>query len=411
MRALAPLLLLLMLLPCAEPAPSPPLASVNMVQALWDAWGTSDATPQQAAASARAACAGHGFTALRIAASPFWPSEWRATYGANSTAFFAAARSALDALAAGGCTRLTLTLLWNIFALPDLHGEPLGVMVQGARGQAASASYAASLAYIDGLVGALHDHPAVAAWELTNELNLLMDLDQSQFCNCCAPAKGTPAARSRADNVSTEDAMALLGGWAARVRAADPLRHPISSGHGLARPAAQHLRASYLLPGRDWTLDTLADFHSNFADINACCEWASAHVYPGPDNARWNATGPEDGAIVRYLQAAAAGAGKRLLIGEFGALPGAGADPAAPRPFVDSVLAALADSAAPPGVPGVTELALLWVWEFGSQNGTVAAGGGGGPVNNGWAVWPGVTQGVIYSLVRYNGGGGGRGGA
>lgn len=401
LRPLLPVLAVVLAFSTTSASPSSqPLASVNMVQALWDAWGTSDATPAASAAAARAACADRGFTALRIAASPFWPSEWTATYQANATAYLAQARGALDALAAAGCTRLVLTLFWNTFALPDLYNEPLGALAAGARHGAPSRAFAASLAYIDDVVGALHDHPAVAAWELTNELNLLTDLDQSTFCNCCAPGKGTPLARTRADNVSTDDGIALFAAWAARIRAVDATGHPISSGHGLARPAAQHLRASYTAPGRDWTLDTLGDFTANFADIHGCCEWASAHVYPGPDNARWNATGAEDGAIVHYLQAATAaaaaragGAGKRLFIGEFGQQPGAGADPAAPRPYVDSVLAALADSAAPPGVPGVTELALLWVWEFGSQNGTN---------NSGWAVWPGVTQGVIDSLARYN---------
>ena len=405
-----PLHLLLLLLPLPSASSASPLASVNMVQALWDAWGSTGTTPQQSAASAQAACSGHGFTALRLAASPFWPSDWH-SYSANKTAYFAAARGALDALAAGGCTRLVLTLFWNIFALPDLHGEPLGALAQGARGLAPTQSFAASLTYIDEFVGAFAGHPAVAAWELTNELNLLYDLDQSHFCNCCAPSKGTPSVRSQADNVSTADGMALFAAWAARIRALDSV-HPISTGHGMARPAAQHLRASYFAPSPDWTLDTFEEFTQNLGDISSCCEWASAHAYPGPDNARWNATGQQDGSIVHYLQAAAAAAPRapplaplRLFLGEFGQLPTpAGADPAAPRPYVDSLLAALAHTA-PPGVPGITELALMWVWEFGSQNSSSSSSSSWeGGRNDGWAVWPGVTQGVIDSLVRYNAG-------
>ncbi len=107
-------------------------------------------------------------------------------------------------------------------------------------------------------------------------------------------------------------------------------------------------------------------------------------------------TGPEVARIVWWLQAAAAAVRppKRLFIGEYGQLPAPGDSPAAPRAFVDDMLAALAAPLAP-GVAGVTELALLWVWEFPTQNGTKGS-------NDGWAVWPGVSQGVIDSLTRYN---------
>ena len=375
-----------------------PLASVNIVQALWSVWGADGATIADTRAAATAACRDRGFTAVRVAASPFWPSEW-ALYDSNKTAFFAAAREGLDALAAEGCTRIVATLFWNIFALPDRFNEPLSALPLGARG-GASRSFDASLVYIDEFVAMAADAP-IAAWELTNEMNLLFDLDQSQFCNCCSPPHGTPASRSRADNVSTDDGVALFAAWAARLRSADVRGLPISTGHGMARPDAEHLRASYHSPGRDWRADSFAEFTRNLQDVTACCEWASAHVYPGSDNARWNATGPDDARVGWWLQAAAAALHppKRLFIGEYGQLPPPGGDPAAPRPFVEGLLAALA-APQPPGVVGVTELALLWVWEFASQNGTRGS-------NDGWAVWPRVSQGVVDSLQRYNAGGGG----
>ena len=63
---------------------------------------------------------------------------------------------------------------------------------------------------------------------------------------------------------------------------------------------------------------------------------------------------------------------------------------AAPRPFIDGVLAILANaSSAPPGVPGVTAGACIWVWEFQSQNAS-------------WALWPGLDDGVIDALTAYN---------
>lgn len=369
---------------------APPLGSVNLVHALWAAWG-SDSTPLAGvAAAACQACSDRGFTTVRVAASPFWPSQW-ALYMSNETAYWEAAVPFAEALSAGGCVAV-YSLFWNIFALPDLYGEPLGALVAGARGDSSSRSFAASLRYIDAFVGRFAQSQSVAAWELTNEFNLLFDLDQSRLCVSCG-GPGSPSERTKADNVSTDDGSALLTAWADRIRAADPLRRPVSSGHSLPRPAAEHLRASYLHPGSDWTEDTFAQFQTNFADISSCCEWASAHIYPGKDNARWGKTGDSDPSIVWYVQAAAAAARKTLMIGEFGQLPDPTASPGAPRPFVTGLLGALANPQ-PPGLAGVTSLALMWTWEFGNQNGTAS---------NGWALWPGVTEGAIDSLMWYNG--------
>ena len=122
-------------------------------------------------------------------------------------------------------------------------------------------------------------------------------------------------------------------------------------------------------------------------------QWASAHIYPGKDIARWGKTGENDPSIVWYVQAAVAAARKVLIIGEFGQLPDPNASPGAPRPFVTGLLSALANPQ-PPGLAGVTSLALMWTWEFGNQNGTT---------NNGWALWPNVTDGAIDALMWYNG--------
>lgn len=370
--------------------PPQPLGSVNLVHALWASWGSDPASLTDIATAAKEACTVRGFTTVRVGASPFWPSQF-SLFLSNETAFWELADPFVDALSQGGC-HAVFSIFWNIFGLPDLYGEPLGKMVAGALGDSTSRSYAASLRYIDAFVGRYGSSPYIAAWELTNEFNLLFDLDQSSLCVCCH-GPGSPSFRTRADNVSTDGGVALLTAWATRIRAADPLGRPISSGNGLARPMAQHLRASYLLPGRDWKDDTYEEFLVNFNDTSACCEWASVHLYPGSDNARWNKTGPNDPSIVWYAQAAAAQAGKVLMVGEFGELPGAGVSPAAPRPFVSGLLEALL-SPQTPGLKGVTALALQWTWEFGSQNGTQ---------NSGWALWPGVTQGAIDALVSYNG--------
>lgn len=383
------LLLLCAARSASSAASSPPLASVNLVHALWAAWGTTDAPLASIAEAARSACAERGFSVVRVAGSPFWPQQGWPLYFSNESAYWAAAAPFAAALETSGCAPIW-SVFWNIFALPDYFSEPLGAMVEGARGGAPSRSFTASLSYIDAFVSRFAAQPTTG-WELTNELNLLMDLDMSTQCPCCN-GPGAPKTRSRADNISTDGGVALLSAWAARIRAADPLRRPVSTGLALARPAAEHLRASYLLPHRDWTPDTFDEFSANMAAISSCCEWASVHLYPGPDNARFGKTGANDPTIVWYAQAAAAAANKSLLLGEFGEQPGPGASPNAPRPYVDGMLRALAQPQ-PPGLDN-TVAALAWTWEFGDQNGTS---------NTGWALWPGVTQGVIDSLMNYNG--------
>jgi len=325
-----------------------------------------------------------------VAASPYWPAQW-ALYLSNETAYWEAAVPFAEALTAQGCNAV-YTLFWNIFSLPDLFGESLGSLVAGAQGDGSSLAFNESLRYIDAFVGRFAQSQSVTAWELTNEFNLLFDLDQSSFCNSCN-GPGAPSRRTKADNVSTDGGILLLTAWADRIRSVDPLKRPISSGTSLPRASAEHLRASYLLPGRNWTEDTFFDFEKNFGDVSSCCEWASAHFYPGEDNARWGKTTAEDPTIVWYVQAAASSRGKTLFVGEFGQLPSPGMDPAAPRPFVTGLLDAL-ENPLSPGMRGVTSLALMWTWEFGNQNGTE---------HNSWALWPGVTQGAIDSLLWYNG--------
>ena len=389
---------IVLLLAAAATASPPPPLGVNIIDALWSVWASGSPGAAHTAAAASSACASRALTTIRFAATPYWPddlSQWRT----NATAYWASADAGMAALTGGGCTRLVPSLFFNIWAMADLFQEPLGALAIGAAG-GPSAAFSACLAYIDQFVGRYAHLPQIAAWELANEVNLLFDLDQSTMCNNCVPARGSPGVRTRADNVSTADGDAVWRAFAARVRAADggPQRsRPVSSGHSKARPSAEHLRASYHAPGRDWGLDTEAQFAANFALQQGCCEWASAHIYPGADSARWGKTGENDATILLYLQAAAAEAGRarelplQLYIGEFGALPtGPANDPNAPRPFVDAFLNLLGEGAStpPPGVDGMTVAATYWVWEFGGQNGT-------------WALWPGVTDGVIASLERY----------
>jgi hypothetical protein len=137
---------------------------VNLVHALWAAWGSTNLPLASVTSSARAACADRGFAIVRVAGSPFWPTQGWPLYFSNETAFWAAAAPFASALEGAGCAPI-YSIFWNIFALPDFFGEPLGALVAGARGDASSRSFAASLRYIDAFV-ARFAPLRVTAWEL-----------------------------------------------------------------------------------------------------------------------------------------------------------------------------------------------------------------------------------------------------
>ena len=137
----------------------------------------------------------------------------------------------------------------------DLHGEPLRAMLTNA----SSSSYQASLSFAVALVQRYSSSPAVFAWEIGNEHNLLTDLDCSGQTWGCAPSQGTPAARSAADSSSSQDYLAFQSSIVAVIRQHDALLRPISSGHSLPRPSAFHLMRSF--PRADWTPDTVDQVH------------------------------------------------------------------------------------------------------------------------------------------------------
>ena len=168
---------------------------------------------------------------------------------------------------------------------------------------------------------ARYDDRVIVGWELTNEFNLLMDLDMStQNNDCIDTSKGTPASRTRADNVSTASAVSWQGAVIDVLKSADQYSRPISLGHSIARPAARWLRESYYapIPGPAWAVDTPAEFaestriqHGGSADV------LSAHLYAGDDNARWDGN-PLSVEPLKALIAAAESMGLPLWLGEFG---------------------------------------------------------------------------------------------
>ncbi len=196
-----------------------------------------------------------GFTFLRVSGSLYWPSQMNSSYIAYPEAYWAAYDTMVADARSCGC-RLMPSLFWNAFMFADLSGEPLGTGVRDPTSFTSQAMHR----YAAELVSRYAANDTIAAWEFGNEWNLLLDLDMEGSTDGSAPSLGTPASRTRADNVSTDDWMTFAAGIVATIRDHDTLKRPISSGHAVVRSCAEHLRASYHAPQRDWGADSLQQF-------------------------------------------------------------------------------------------------------------------------------------------------------
>jgi hypothetical protein len=313
----------------------PTRASVAVPDLLWQFLGLGPASTSGNASFAHslltAACS-RNFTTLRFAASPFWPSDWQTSYFSNPAAFWDTFSALVDHAKAAGC-RLLPSLLWNPWALPDLYGEALG---KAADLSTPSPSRDAQLRFVADAVARFAWEPAIVAWEVGDAHNALLDVPLAGSAVGCGPAgTGTPAMRTAADLLTS----AAYGDWQRAVvdtiRAADPLRRPVSSGHTLPNKRSRALReaaansssapaaAACAFDPLALPLDSVEDAYASLALQAAATDWLSVQLF-APDVAGrpyvpqllgglYNAT-----PIVRVAAEGARRAGKPLIIGAFG---------------------------------------------------------------------------------------------
>jgi hypothetical protein len=265
--------------------------------------------------------------------------------------------------------QLVPVLLWNATQFPAFEGESLRDLVV----DPSSASRATLLRFVTELVTRYRHRRVVAFWELTNELNLLVDLDLA----------GRNPGRPEWGNFGFDEMARFCDDVASHVRALDPAR-PISSGFAAPRPSAQHLRhrPEFGPGGPDWTRDSEAELTTWLADAHRACEIVSVHVYNGDgDHARFGVTGSHDAGLIDVLHRAAASAGKPLYVGEFGdSAPTLDRDPRGL--FSRDVLRRVAALRVPWSAP--------WAWEF-YQFETHRA--------DAYSLEPGLTDGLIDAVV------------
>ena len=216
-----------------------------------------------------------------------------------------------------------------------------------------SAARALLFEYAQELATRYRDDPAILFWELTNEINLAADLDYgSRTDSHIATHMGTPAARSAADNFTSDEMATLVADLATFMKSIDPY-HLVSPGYSRPRLSAWHLRSSPEWGGADWTHDDEAEMAQYVALTHpAPIDLVSVHLYPEAAHLGLDGRDPD---LIERFQAAADAIDRPLFIGEFG-----DNDPTVSEHrsanFTRGCMLEMLERRVP--------LSLIWVWEF-----------------------------------------------
>jgi hypothetical protein len=143
-----------------------PFVSVVAVDLLWSLLDEAPGNVTHVDGMLRDACS-RGFTFIRFGGTAFWPSQMN-LYNTNATAYWSTLDTIVGLAKSHGCS-LVPSLVWNLFLFSDMEHEPLGALVQ----PASSKAYAAMEVYVSAFVSRYSHEPAIAAWEIGNEWNLV----------------------------------------------------------------------------------------------------------------------------------------------------------------------------------------------------------------------------------------------
>lgn len=210
--------------------------------------------------------------------------------------------------------RLVPTFIWNARQFPALAGETVRDLVVDPKSQ----SYQLAVRYIREFVGRYRRRPTILFYELTNEMNLLADLDLAGRCTRQHTNQPRGNHCSTEANFSTQELIAFTSRLATVIRQVDPSRR-ISSGYDVPRRAAEHLRAvpEWSQGGPDWTADSREQLQRNLVEIHENIDIISVHLYPGTENTRFGNTDPASASLLEEVHRIARRAGKPLFVGEF----------------------------------------------------------------------------------------------
>lgn len=292
----------------------------------------------------------HDIPFVRLQFGGFYAVNW-SLYQTDPDKYFALMDGVVKAAEETG-VGLIPSLFWWTAGVPDLVGEPVGQW-----GNPESKTQAFMRGYIQQVVGRYLNSPAIWAWEFGNEYSLAADLPNAADNRPpIVPSLGSPETRSEADDLTSELIRAATIAFATEIRMIDPVR-PITTGHSLPRPTAQHQYTE-----GSWGQDSVEEFRANLTfmtpDPN---DLVSIHVYPEPNGKRFGVEGVSYRQILDEAFEASRDAGKGLFVGEFGAPP----DNEAPWTPETAMAEGLAMFKAIEESP--VQLAAYWVFDFSWQ--------------------------------------------
>jgi hypothetical protein len=244
---------------------------------------------------------------VRFMGGGFWPVDQK-LYLENRAAWFERLDQVVRAAEKSGIG-LIPSLFWYLPTVSDTVGEPLDQL-----GNPESKSIAFIRRYTAEVVERYKGSPAVWGWEFGNEYNLDADLPNARDHRPPVwPQLGTARERTSRDELKFPQMQTAFVAFAETVRKLDPTR-VILSGNAMPRLTAWHN-----LHEKTWAADSEAQFgeillRDNPDPMNAI----SVHLYPDAKGIYPGGARSIDEALGLAAKCAA-GAGKPLFLGEFGA--------------------------------------------------------------------------------------------
>lgn len=247
-----------------------------------------------------------GIPFVRFMASGFWPADWT-LYREDATDYFARLDRVVRAAEDAG-VGLIPCIFWHAPTVSDIVGEPFS-----AWGDEDSRTVEFMRRYTREVVSRYRDSPAVWAWEMSNEMNLAVDLPNArEHRPGIVPELGTPTERSERDELTSRAMLAAFDAFAGTVRELDSHRALIT-GNSIPRPSAYHNTLE-----RSWTRDTRAQFRMTLERDNPDpFDTISVHLYPNPREVYF-ADGVGRTELIPELVSLATDRGKAVFVGEFG---------------------------------------------------------------------------------------------
>lgn len=244
---------------------------------------------------------------VRVNFGGYWPNDF-GLYLRNREAYFRIIEDFLDEAEKRGLG-VVATVVWNYATIPDLVGEPVS-----AWGNRKSKTNAFMREYASELAKRFGARDSVWVWEFGNEMSMYVDLpNASELRPQVRPGSGTPASRSKDDEISTQEVNVALTEFRLAIRKHDA-RTILSSGQSLPRPYAYNNTMS-----KSWKADTREQFCNVLVRDNPDgYGLMSVHVYESSGKGYFGTANFDSSDISSEVAKCAARHNQAVFVGEFG---------------------------------------------------------------------------------------------